>query len=297
MLVNKLFNLRKFEADNGDGGGGGEPGTALSDPSFDFKTKLSPEYRTHPGLKDINSIDGLAKGYISAQSMVGQQRLPLPPPDASPEVMGTFYDSLGRPQGDKENGFGYKFTEPTEMPKGVTKEGYEPMEKFFREKMHGAGLSQKQADAMYGAQMEWAGQTAQGSEEGQATLEAEWKQTLRKDWGLAHDEQEDVAKQAIEALGTQELKDYFNTTRLGNHPEMMKFAAKVGSMMIESGKMGMNGRPDNTQMTPDQARVEIQQLQQNVDFMKRYNNQGQGHKEAVEQMSKLHNAAHPESAE
>lgn len=275
--------------------GTGAPDTNLTGPEFNFKEHLSPDLATHQSMADIKDLNGLAKSYISGQEMIGQQRLPLPPADADAETMGKFYDSIGRPQGTADDGYGYDFSKTGDLPEGLVKD--EKMEAFFRKAMHENGLTQKQAEGLYKSQVEYMGQASKQGQEAQAELEKQWDIQVRQDFGLAHAEQMDVAKQAIEKFGTDELRTYFNESRLGNHPEMIKFAAKVGSAMIESGNMGEGGRSGGTQMTPDAARTEIANLQRNPQFMKDYNEQTPGHAEAVATMQRLHDAAYPEMAE
>ena len=67
--------------------------------------------------------------------------------------------------------------------------------------------------------------------------------------------------------------------------------------MRESGSFGDGGRTSGNQMTPDQAKTEIGNLQRNSSFMKEYNNTGTGHQEAVDTMQRLHDAAYPEMVE
>ena len=276
-------------------GASAETGTNLTGDTFNYKEHLSPEFATHPGLENIKDLNGLAKSYISGQEMVGRQRLPLPAVDADSETMGKFYDSIGRPSGTDDNGYGYDFSKSGDLPEGLVKN--EKMENFFRKAMHENGLTQKQAEGMYQAQVDYSGQAITQGQTTQAETEKGWDTQLRQEFGLAHAEQMDAAKQAIEKFGTDDLRTYFNDSRLGNHPEMIKFAAKVGASMVESGNMGAAGRSGGNQMTPDQAKTEIANLQRNPGFMKNYNEQGSGHNEAVGTMQRLHDAAYPEMAE
>ena len=275
--------------------GTGAPDTNLTGGQFNFREHLSPELASHSSMTDIKDINGLAKSYISGQELVGKQRLPLPPADADAETMGKFYDSIGRPAGTVDNGYGYDFSKTGDMPDGVTKD--EKAEGYWREKMHDRGLTQAQAEGLYQDQISFTEQMINGGKEKQLALEKEWEQSLRQDMGLAYKEQMEAATVAIDKYGSDDLRAYFNESRLGNHPEMIKFAAKVGASMVESGNMGSAGRSGGNQMTPDQAKTEIANLQRNPGFMKNYNEQGSGHNEAVGTMQRLHDAAYPEMAE
>ena len=130
-----------------------EPATTLTEGPFNFKDHLAPEFKDHTALQDINDVNGMAKSYISAQEMIGQQRLPMPIAEADPSEWSRFYDSVGRPTG--EEGKGYEF----DIPEGAVKtEDAASMETFFRKSMHDAGLSQKQAQAMYKSYSDFSGQ-------------------------------------------------------------------------------------------------------------------------------------------
>ena len=262
---------------------------------FNFREHMDADLATHKSMVDIKDLNGLAKSYISGQELVGSQRLPLPPVDADAETMGKFYDSLGRPKGSESDGYGYDFSKTGELPEGIVKD--EKMEGFFRKAMHENGLTQKQAEGLYNAQVEYTGQAMKGIELNQIEIEKGWDTKIREDWGLAHDEQQAVAKEAIEKFGDDGVREWFNETRAGNDPRFLKFAAKIGSAMRESGSFGDGGRTSGNQMTPDQAKTEIGNLQRNAAFMKEYNNTGNGHQEAVDTMQRLHDAAYPEMVE
>lgn len=56
-----------------------------------------------------------------------------------------------------------------------------------------------------------------------------WQQEIAKDPVLSKPEAQAQARQAIEAFGTPELKALLNSTGLGNHPELIRWAHKVGA--------------------------------------------------------------------
>lgn len=65
-----------------------------------------------------------------------------------------------------------------------------------------------------------------------------WAEEVRKDKELGGDklkETQTVARGAIEKFGTPELKALLDSTGLGNHPELVKFAYRVGKQISEDG--------------------------------------------------------------
>lgn len=265
-----------------------EPSTIITEGQFNFKDHLAPEFKDHSALQDINDLNGMAKSYISAQEMVGQQRLPLPTTEASPAEWSSFYDSVGRPTGS--DGKGYQFDEGS-IPEGLEKS--QPMEDFFRKSMHEAGLSQKQAQYMYKSYNDFTGQSQ--TQQGKATedMEKTWDTQLRQDFGLAYTDQVESAKAAIEEFGSDGLREYLNDSRLGNHPEMIKFAAKIGTQLLETSSQGRAGRTSRSVLTPEMAKSEIAQLHGNPQFMEAYNGAGPSHEDAIKRMQELHDFAYP----
>ena len=269
-----------------------EPVTTLTENPFNFKDHLAPEFKEHTALQDINDVNGMAKSYISAQEMIGQQRLPMPVAEADPSEWSRFYDSVGRPTG--EEGKGYEFDEGS-IPEGTQKN--DDMEKFFRKSMHDAGLSQKQAQAMYKSYNDFSGQFTEKQANTTSDMEKKWDTDIRQEFGLAYNDQLESAKAAVEEFGSDNLKQYLDESRLGNHPEMIKFAAKIGAELLEKGSQGRAGRQSKSVLTPDQAKTEIAQLQGNAQFMEAYHGKGPAHEEAIKRMTDLHDFAYPPTEE
>ena len=269
-----------------------EPATTLTEGPFNFKDHLAPEFKEHTALQDINDVNGMAKSYISAQEMIGQQRLPMPVAEADPSEWSRFYDSVGRPTG--EEGKGYEFDEGS-IPEGTQKN--DDMEKFFRKSMHDAGLSQKQAQAMYKSYNDFSGQFTEKQANTTADMEKKWDTDIRQEFGLAYNDQLEYAKAAVEEFGSDNLKQYLDESRVGNHPEMIKFAAKIGTQLLEKGSQGRAGRQGASGLTPDQAKSEIAQLHSNPQFMEAYHGSGPTHEEASKRMTALHDFAYPPTEE
>ena len=82
-----------------------------------------------------------------------------------------------------------------------------------------AGVQQRQAEA-------WQKQT-----EG-------WAETVKADKEIGGDKLTanlSAAQRALDLFGTPELKEYLNTTGLGNHPDLVKTFVKIGKAMSEDG--------------------------------------------------------------
>ena len=64
--------------------------------------------------------------------------------------------------------------------------------------------------------------------------------------GDAFDENAAIAKAGLNAFGSQEFKDLLDNTGLGNHPEVIRFMVKVGSLVQEDSPGNGNGASTKT---------------------------------------------------
>lgn len=82
-----------------------------------------------------------------------------------------------------------------------------------------AGVQQRQADAWQATTEQWAADVKADKEIGGDKLTGNLS----------------AAQRALDQFGTPELKEYLNTTGLGNHPDLVKTFVKIGKTMSEDG--------------------------------------------------------------
>ena len=128
----------------------------------------------------------------------------------------------------------YEFT----MPEGVAvdKTAAEEFTAIAKELKLDQASAQKVADI--GAKM------AQRQAEAHATLVESWVEQTKADKDIGGDKLQEnlaVARKAIDAFGTPELKDVLNATGFGNHPAVIKAFYKAG--MAISGDRFVSGSP------------------------------------------------------
>ncbi|QYD25727.1 peptidase [Enterobacter asburiae] len=82
-----------------------------------------------------------------------------------------------------------------------------------------AGVQQRQAEAWQAQTEQWAADVKADKEIGGDKLTANLS----------------AAQRALDLFGTPELKEYLNTTGLGNHPDLVKTFVKIGKAMSEDG--------------------------------------------------------------
>jgi hypothetical protein len=77
---------------------------------------------------------------------------------------------------------------------------------------------------------------AQRQREAHATMVESWVETVKTDKEIGGDKLQEnlaVARKALDAFGTPELRDVLNATGLGNHPEIIKAFYKAGKAISE----------------------------------------------------------------
>ncbi|ECR7551308.1 peptidase [Salmonella enterica] len=82
-----------------------------------------------------------------------------------------------------------------------------------------AGVQQRQAEAWQQTTEQWAADVKADKEIGGDKLTSNLS----------------AAQRALDLFGTPELKEYLNTTGLGNHPDLVKTFVKIGKAMSEDG--------------------------------------------------------------
>ena len=191
-----------------------------------WKEAISEEFRNDPNISKFTEIDALAKSYINATRMIGQDKVAVPNENSTDDQWNEVYTKLGRPESADK----YKLdinSEVAPIDEGAIK--------TFAETSHKLGLNNKQAQGIleyYKSIMEGSVQQSKIDTE---TAQAQAEQQLRQEWGKTFDENVKKAGSIAKAnLGVDvldmQLKD---GTRLGDHPEVIKGFAKIADMMSE----------------------------------------------------------------
>jgi hypothetical protein len=114
-----------------DDGGGIQPDTS-NEPWFN---QLDEEYRTNPNVTKYDSMNEMAKGLINQSALIGKKGIIRPGEDATPEEMGEYFNSIGRPAESS----GYKY-EPIEGAPEVDSDAMASFTEFAHQK----GFTQEQ---------------------------------------------------------------------------------------------------------------------------------------------------------
>ena len=191
-----------------------------------WKDSISEQYRNDPNIEKFTEIDALAKSYINATKMIGQDKLVIPNNNSTEEHWDEVYTKLGRPESADKYSLDAK-SEVVNLDENAIKS--------FAEQSHKLGLNNKQAQGIlefYKNNMEG---TAQQSKIDTETAQAQAEQQLRQEWGRDFEGKVKQAGALAKANINPEVLDMTlsNGTRLGDHPEIIKGFAKIAGMMQE----------------------------------------------------------------
>jgi hypothetical protein len=265
------------------------PGAA---PAAAFVDQLPEDIRGDAVFKDIKDLGALAKSYVHAQRLIGRDPstvLPIPGSDDDADGWNGVYAKLGRPEAPE----GYKLPDVS-LPEGLKED--QALRGAFLGEAHKAGLSNRQASALYAW---WNGQQAailQAQNDAATQQSAATEAALTREWGAAFKERVDDAKTALTHYFPPALIEKVNLAGLGRDAEFVNAMATLGKALREDGVVGRGA--GGGAYTPTEAQQQISALQRDPEFMKAYTRKdAPGHVDAVQKMHRLFQMAHPESVE
>jgi len=200
-------------------------------PISSWKDSISEEYRVDPNIEKFTEIDALAKSYINATKMIGQDKLVIPNNNSTDDQWSEVYSKLGRPESADKYSLDVN-SEVVNLDEGAIKS--------FTENAHQLGLNNKQAQGIlefYKNSMEG---SAQQSVIDTETAQSQAEQQLRQEWGRDFDGKVKQAGALAKANINPEVLDMQlqDGTRIGDHPEIIKGFAKIAGMMSEDKILG-----------------------------------------------------------
>ena len=191
-----------------------------------WKEAIPEDLRNDPNISKFTELESLAKSYINATRMIGQDKVAVPNNNSTDDQWNEVYDKLGRPESPDKYQLDIK-SEAVPLDEGAIKS--------FAENAHKLGLNNKQAQGIleyYKNSMEGSLQQNQVDME---TAQAQAEQELRKEWGGNYESNIKkagaVAKANMDAnILDMQLKD---GTRLGDHPAIIKGFANIANLLSE----------------------------------------------------------------
>ena len=196
-----------------------------------WKEAIPEDLRNDPNISKFTELEALAKSYINATRMIGQDKVAVPNNNSTDDQWNEVYNKLGRPESPDK----YKLEVKSDIV---------PLDdgaiKSFAENAHKLGLNNKQAQGILEFYKESMEGSIQQSRVDTETAQANTEAQLRKEWGRAFDDNIKRAGAVAKAnmnpqILDMELKD---GTRLGDHPEVIKGFANIANLLSEDKLVG-----------------------------------------------------------
>ncbi len=202
------------------------------------------------------------------------------PKEGDAEGWNSLYNRLGRPETPEE----YKF----KLPEGVDPSNLNG----FKEIAHRHGLTQSQFENVITEYDKMVDENQERSQNEYKQKQAEQLAELKKEWGLAYDQNLNLANRAAAKFGFTEEEMQSMQDSIGSKSMLQKLSA-IGKAFGEDSFISGENTSEFV-LSPAAAQAQISDLNMDKNFMEAYfSNEHPGHQAAVDKMSKLMKAAHP----
>ena len=192
---------------------------------INFKDVIPEKYKDEKALSNFTSMDDFVKSYLSAQRLVGANKVAIPNKMATDEDWEEVYSKLGRPA--KPEDYKYSFSE---------EEINQDQLKNFNETAHRIGLLPKQAERIIKFYNEMNTQAEVDNQKMFEVKQTEAMADLKKEFGPTYTKRLDQAKKlAVETLGNDMLNNTIlkDGTRLGDSVEVIKAFSMLADKLSE----------------------------------------------------------------
>ena len=210
-------------------------------------SSLNEDYRNHPSIQKFNDVNALAKSYLSLESMMGQEKIPVPKGDDDTNAWSMYRKAFGVPEtADK---YDIKI-------EGIEGDKLSTLKDVFYKN----NIPQKTAQALTDAYVNdykdfFAKQEQAKRFEAQQATDA-----LKQEWGLKFNENITNARTFLEKMcGSKEEFDYFNG-KIGNDVPFIKLLSKMSNSISEGSLGGFEGQGGGFTKTPQEAKQELDRI-------------------------------------
>ena len=241
---------------------------------INFKDLIPEDYKDEKSLQNFASMDDFVKSYLSAQKLVGANKVAIPNKMATDEDWDEVYKKLGRP--DKPDDYKYSFKDD---------EINQDQLKSFNETAHRIGLLPKQAERIIKFYNEMNEQQQVDQTKVFEEKQVEAMSALKKEFGPTYNKRLDQAKKlATETLGTEMLNNTIlkDGSRLGDNVSVIKAFSMLADKLSEDEIIKGEG---TGYVTASEIEKEIAELTE--DGSPYWNKTHPNHKKTVDQVFKL----------
>lgn len=225
-----------------------------------WRDQLTDDLKNHPTLANFQDINSLAKEHVNVQSLIGRKGI-MPPKEGDAADLKRFHKELGAP----EEWGGYE-DPAVQIPEKLAP--FFQVEKLneMKKLSHELGLSKAQfkklSETYLNDQLaELSMLTEQSAEELKAGDLA-----LRKQWGMAYEQNKELSVKIAETYATSDAEKEFLSLH-GNNPALISMLAKVGKDISEDTIAQVRANQGVRAMEPQAAIAEAERLMASEAFL------------------------------
>ena len=265
--------------------GGGAQGGAVTMSAENWRDFIPGEFAQDASLANIKDFGSLVKGFVSAQSMIGAEKLALPTgKNNTPEYWSQVFDKLGRPK--DPDGYELAVPEADKLPKGleINKDRLQGFKKFA----HEIGLLPGQVAKLFEWHMAEVTRDFQGYQAGAEKAYEAGVAAMKERFGAKADEMVNVANRVLQTFGGSPEEISQIADRYGNDPVITGLLAQIGLSMRESSLV--RGERPTFDMNSNDAALKKQDIltnKQNPLNEAYFNKRHPRHDEAVKEVMRL----------
>ena len=208
---------------------------------------LSEEYKNHPSIQKFSDANGLAKSYLSLESLMGRDKIPVPKGADDVTAWGFYNKAFNVPE--TIEGYDIKV-------EGLDQENLNGLKSLMLKHHISNDVAQELIDAHIQDFKDYENAKVQAfnAEQEEATKQ------LKAEWGLKYNENLKSAKNFLEKMSSsKEEFDYFND-KIGNDVKFIKLLSKMGNSISEGNLGGFEGQAGGFTKTPAEAKAEFDRI-------------------------------------
>tara|TARA_B100000787_G_C16190163_1_gene297009 strand:+ start:1095 stop:1943 length:849 start_codon:yes stop_codon:yes gene_type:complete len=190
-----------------------------------FQDLIPEEYKTEKSLSNFKDMGDFVKSYLSAQKIVGSDKIPVPNKFATDEDWKAVFDKLGRPENPQDYKYSFKEGE-------VDKE----MISSFNEHAHKLGLLPQQAESLIKYYNDMNESSSVQGDEKAAEVRLSTENELKQEFGSQYGKRLDQAKRlASSTLGNEFLENTYlqDGSKLGDNVAIVKAFSNLAEKLSE----------------------------------------------------------------
>ena len=239
-----------------------------------FKDLIPKDYQEEKALQNFNSMEDFVKSYLSAQRLVGANKIAVPNKMATDEDWQQVFQKLGAP--NKPEDYKYSFS---------NEDIDQNMLSSFNETAHRLGLLPQQAERLIKFYNEMNTDAEQTKVQAAEQKQTQVMEELKKEFGANYNKRIDQARKlATETFSKELLNDTIlkDGSRLGDNPEVIKAFSMLADKLSEDEIIKGDGLG---YMTANEIEKEISELTE--EGSPYWNKTHPNHKKTVDQVFKL----------